>query len=212
VSTWNDAITGYNFGMQESDYSWWSRPEFTTYVHTDRRLYLPGEKIYIHAILRKNESSLTIPLEENFDLRITDPLGRELKNVSLKPNEFGSLFTELDLSKDAPLGMYSISVTTSENAEYIENGWSNFQVEVFKNPTFTATIDLKSPDIENEVLRNLRKVENTDPYTPWYPDVYTGEFTIEGIVKAKYYNGAEIRNTPFTYRVYRSEYYSSDYW
>ncbi len=41
VSTWNDGITGYNFGIKDSDYSWSSRPEFTSYLHTDRRLYLP---------------------------------------------------------------------------------------------------------------------------------------------------------------------------
>lgn len=31
-------------------------------------------------------------------------------------------------------------------------------------------------------------------------------------MKAKYYNGAEIKNTPFTYRVYRSDYYGAEYW
>lgn len=30
----------------------------------------------------------------------------------------------------------------------IENGYTNFQVEVFKNPTFTAEVKLKSSDIE----------------------------------------------------------------
>lgn len=31
-------------------------------------------------------------------------------------------------------------------------------------------------------------------------------------MKAKYYNGATLKNTTFNYRVYRSEYYPSDYW
>ncbi len=62
------------------------------------------------------------------------------------------------------------------------------------------------------MIKDLRKTSNTDPYNPWYSDIYKGNFTIEGIIKAKYYNGSEIKNTPFTYRVYRSDYYPSDYW
>lgn len=212
MSTWNDGITGYNFGIKDSDYSWSSRPDFTTYIHTDRRLYLPGEKVYIHAIVRKNSASLQIPEDEIFDIAINDPLGREVKRATLKPNEFGSISLEYEIPKEGALGSYSVNVTSTNSLEYIENGWSNFQVEVFKNPTFTATVDLKSPDLENDTIKDLRKTTNTDPYNPWYKDVYKGNFTIEGIVKAKYYNGAEIKNTAFTYRVYRSDYYADDYW
>ncbi len=212
MSTWNDGITGYNFGIKDSDYSYSTRSQYTSYLHTDRRLYLPGEKVYIHAILRKNDTSLTIPTDTSFDLIISDPMGRELKRTTLKSNEFGSLSTELSLSQDAPLGSYSVSIMPTTTSEYIENAWTNFQVEVFKNPTFTATVELKSPDLENNAIKNLRKVSNTDPYSPWYNEVYTGDFTIEGIVKARYYNGSDIKNTAFTYRVYRSEHYADDYW
>ncbi len=212
VSTWNDGITGYNFGIKDSDYSGDSKSLYTAYLHTDRRLYLPGEKVYIHAIIRQNEKSLTVPRDTPFDLVVNDPTGREVKRTTVMTNDFWSLSVDLDLAKDAPLGSYSMSIISTKNSEYIENGWGNFQVEVFKNPTFTATVTLKSPDVEGEIIRNLRKVENTDPYTPWYKDVYTGNFSIDWIVKAKYYNGAEMKNTSFTYRIYRSEYYGDDYW
>ena len=212
VSTWNDGITWYNFGIKDSDYSWSSRPEFTSYLHTDRRLYLPGEKVYIHVILRKNSASLLIPEDDIFDIAISDPLGREVKRATLKPNEFGSISLEYEIPKEWALGSYTFTVVSNNSLEHIENGWSNFQVEVFKNPTFTASVDLKSPDLENDVIKDLRKTSNTDPYNPWYSDIYKGNFTIEGIIKAKYYNGSEIKNTPFTYRVYRSDYYPSDYW
>jgi uncharacterized protein YfaS (alpha-2-macroglobulin family) len=73
VSTWNDGITGWNFGLKESDYTWDNRSLYSAYIHTDRRLYLPGETVYIKAIMRKNEKSLTIPENEAFDITITDP-------------------------------------------------------------------------------------------------------------------------------------------
>jgi uncharacterized protein YfaS (alpha-2-macroglobulin family) len=212
VSTWNDGITGYNFGIQDSDYSWMSRGRYTSYLHADRRLYLPGETVHIHAILRENTSSLTIPRDATFDLSITDPLGREVQKTTLNPNDFGAISLDLTLPKDTPLGSYNMSISPTNSTDYIENSWGNFQVEVFKNPTFTATVELKSDDIQDGSVKNLRKIHNTDPYSPWYDDVYTGDMTIQGIVRAKYYNGAEIKNAPFTYRVYRSTYYPEDYW
>jgi hypothetical protein len=94
VSTWNDGITGYNFGIKDSDYSYTNRWLYTAYFHTDRKLYLPGEKVYLHAIIRKNTKSLDIPSDAKFDLSIMDPLGKEVRHMTLKPNEFGTISTD----------------------------------------------------------------------------------------------------------------------
>jgi|GEM_PF-4420194 len=37
---------------------------------------------------------------------------------------------------------------------------------------FTAEVKLQSPDIENDVLRNIREKQNTDPNMPWYSSIY----------------------------------------
>ncbi len=76
---------------------------------------------------------------------------------------------------------------------FIENGYTYFQVEVFKNPTFTADVVLKSDNIENDFVSNLRKKPNLDTLNPWYRDVYSSTFSINGIVNARYYNGTEMR-------------------
>ncbi len=123
-------------------------------------------------MIRKNTKTLDIPKEGTFDLVISDPMGREIRRTTLKPNEFGSVSTEYDLPKESSLGSYSVSIMNTLGSEYVENGWTNFQVEVFKNPTFTASVTLKSPDLEGESVRNLRKESNTDPYSPWISDVY----------------------------------------
>jgi uncharacterized protein YfaS (alpha-2-macroglobulin family) len=68
--------------------------------------------------------------------------------MTLKPNEFGTISTDFDLPKDASLGSYSVSLVSNNSTEYVENGYTNFQVEIFKNPTFTATVELKSPELE----------------------------------------------------------------
>jgi uncharacterized protein YfaS (alpha-2-macroglobulin family) len=213
VSTWNDGITGWNFWMKDSDYSWNTRPEFSAYIHTDRRLYLPWEKVYIHAVIRRNASKLEIPQGEKFDITVTDPIGLEIKKITQIPNEYGTIFFDLDLDKNASLGSYTVNIARSNDSiGYIAGGYTNFQVEVFKNPTFTADVSLASPDVDSGVLTNLRKIENTDPSNPWYTSVYQSKFALEWTVKAHYYNGAEIRGTSFTYRIYRNQHYGDEYW
>lgn len=215
VSTWNDGITGWNFWLKEYDYSWDSRPPLSAYIHTDRRLYLPGDKVYIHAILRKNDTKLTIPVDTPFQARITDPLWTIVKEWTYKANDYGSIAFDFTLPTDAHLGSYSINIEPVENSGWyymISNSWSNFQVEVFKNPTFTAEVSLRSPDIDWDTLLNLREQSNTDPSSPWYSKVYESTFSLEWIVKAHYYNGQEIRNIPFSYRIYRNEHYDWSYW
>lgn len=213
VSTWNDGITGWNFGLKDSDYSWETRPKYSAYIHTDRLLYLPGEKVYVRAILRENDTALRIPSDTNFLVKVTDPIGTEIKNITMKPNEYGTISFDLSLDQEASLGSYSVSIVPFENQEtYISNGYTTFQVEVFKNPTFTAEVSLQSPDIEEDIVTSLRKNVNTDPSQPWYTDVYASTIALEGIVKAHYYNGAQMRGVPFTYRIYRNEHFSDLYW
>lgn len=215
VSTWNDGITGWNFWLKDSDYSWETRPVYSAYVHTDRRLYLPWEKVYVHAILRKNDSVLTIPKDISFVVQVNDPMGVEVKKVIMKPNDFGTISFDFILDKESMLWAYNVNITPfseTEQYEYISNGYTSFQVEIFKNPTFTANVVLKSPDIDADVVSNLRKKVNADPANPWYSDVYTSVIALEWFVKAHYYNGVEMRGVPFSYRIYRSQYFPESYW
>ncbi len=213
VSTWNDGITGWNFGLKDSDYSYFTRPLYSAYIHTDRKLYLPWEQVFFHAIIRKNENSLTLPANEKFTLQVSDSNGAVVSTTTLEPNEFGTISTDYLLPKDAPLWSYTVSLSPFDSSlGYIDNSYTQFQVEVFKNPTFTALVSLQSPDVEKNIIRNLRKNPNVDPNMPWYTSVYEGTFSLEWIVKAKYYNGAQIRWVPFRYRVYRAPHYDDSYW
>jgi uncharacterized protein YfaS (alpha-2-macroglobulin family) len=213
VSTWNDGITGWNFWMKDSDYSYDTRGAYMGYIHTDRKLYLPWETVNIHALIRKNDTSLTVPKWEKFHITLSDSNWQTVLDTVVSANEFGTLATSFDIPKSAPLGSWSLSVSPFDSSlGYIENSYTNFQVEIFKNPTFTAEVKLQSPDIENDVLRNIREKQNTDPNMPWYSSIYQWTFALEWIVKAHYYNGAEMKNIPFRYRIYRNEYYDNSYW
>ncbi len=213
VSTWNDGITGWNFGMKESDYGWDNRPLYSAYIHTDRRLYLPGEAVHIKGILRKNEKSLTIPENEIFDIVITDPEWKTVSSTRVKANAYGSITSTLNIAKDASLGAYNVSIqSVNDPNNYISNAYTSFQVEIFSNPTFTAEVQLSSPEVTSGVINNIREVANTDTANPWYKKAYKSNFTIEWVVKAHYYNGSQIRSVPFTYRIYKSIRYDMSYW
>jgi uncharacterized protein YfaS (alpha-2-macroglobulin family) len=110
VSTWNDGITGWNFGLKDSDYGWNDRSLYSAYTHTERRLYLPGDTVYIKSIMRKNESSITIPAGELFDVVITDPLGKTIYMMPVRSNTWGSVVTSIVLPADAPLGSYNVNI------------------------------------------------------------------------------------------------------
>ncbi len=215
VSTWNDGVTGWNFWLKDSDYSWETRPTYSAYIHTDRRLYLPGDRVYIHAIVRKNDAKLTIPKDTVFNITVTDPFWSIVKEGSYKSSEFGSFSTDFILQEEARLGSYSVNIEPQESTGgyyMMSNAFTSFQVEIFKNPTFTAEVTLRSPDIEDSTLLNLREVPNTDESNPWYSSKYESTFSLEGVVKAHYYNGQNIKNIPFSYRIYRNEYHDSSYW
>ena len=74
--------------MKESDYSYETRPKYTAYIHTERRLYLPGETVHIHGIIRENSTSLKVPENTSFNLIISDSMGKEISRIAMKPNEF----------------------------------------------------------------------------------------------------------------------------
>jgi MG2 domain/Bacterial Alpha-2-macroglobulin MG10 domain/Alpha-2-macroglobulin family/A-macroglobulin TED domain/Alpha-2-macroglobulin bait region domain len=213
VSTWNDGITGWNFGMKESDYGWDNRWIYSSYIHTDRRLYLPGETVHIKWYLRKNEANLTIPTGEEFDINISDQEWKQVASKRIKANSYGSISTSIILPNDASLGAYSVSVQSVRDPNmYLTNGYTTFQVEIFKNPTFTALVQLSSPQVTSGIINNIREVPNTDTSHPWYDKSYKSNITIEWIVKAHYYNGSQMRSIPFTYRIYKSVHYDMGYW
>ncbi len=199
VSTWNDGITGWNFGLKESDYGWSNRSLYSAYTHTDRRLYLPWEIVYIKGIVRKNLSSLSIPEGEVFDIVVSDPEWKVVTTTRVKSNAYGSITSSLTLAKDALLGSYNVNIQgVTDPNNYITNAYTNFQVEIFKNPTFTAEVTLSSPQVTNWVINNVRKVDNDDTSNPWYDTSYKSNLTIQWVIKAHYYNGAQIKNVPFT--------------
>jgi hypothetical protein len=163
--------------------------------------------------MRKNNASLTIPEGEVFDIVVTDPLGKISSTTRIKANSYGSLATSIVIPAGSTLGSWSVNIVSlSEPNIWVSGGYTNFQLEIFQNPTFTATVKLSSPEVVNNRVTNTKELANTDINTYWYDKRYSSVFSLEGIVTAKYYNGTTMKNIPFTYRIYKSPHYDDNYW
>ena len=209
ISTWNDGMTGYDFGIKESAYSYEVRPKYSAYFHTDHTHYLPWETLHIHAIVRENLPSLRVPENLPCSIAITDPFGKEISRIVLKPNEFGTLSSDYLLPKTASPGKYTVTLTTLDQTEYIAHGSTDFQVVTRIDQHPTASITLRSSDIEWESIIQLRKKDNIRSDSPWYDSFYEWKFSLEWIIKGKYIDGTLIKNTTFTYTIYRKKYQDS---
>ena len=221
-STWNSWIAPYNFWYKISQNYWddskkwdiptlnsyWeTEPSFYAYLNTDRKLYLPWEKVYFKAVLR-GSNKLSIPKNKLFNVIIKDPKNSVIYNKNLKVNDFWSIFDSIDLWKNAKLWYYKIFVKDIKNNEDL--AYETFAVEVFKKPKFKIDIWLETSWLKNWIVK-IDKVKKEE-YSYRTSETYLWKFNIKAIVKAKYYNWANLSNAKLTYKVYKEPYYEDDFW
>jgi len=184
---------------------WWEEKEILSHIFTDRKLYLPAEKVEIKAILRKS-SDLSIPRWKKVNLVVRDPQWKDLLNTDIKINDFGSINYWLKLTKESILWNYNISLFYDE-----KNIWnSGFSVEIFKNPKFKNDIMLETVWLNWELV----KITDTKVVKDYYREEnkYFWDFNIKARVSSKYYNGSSLKDGNFRYKVYKQYYYDNSYW
>jgi len=215
VSTWNSWIAPWNF-WYTTDYTydenqislqrWWDTQKYYSHIYTDRKLYLPGEQVNIKLVLR-NANDLSIPKsDETFKLKISNPKWEDIFDKEIKLNEFWSYSDSLSLRADFALWTYNIYLFKDEQAIY----YSNFSVEVFKNPKFKNEVMLKTTWLNNEFV----DIKDT-VIEKWYyyeNEVHTWKFSINADIISSYFSGPRVKNAQFTYKVYKQDYYSDNYW
>jgi uncharacterized protein YfaS (alpha-2-macroglobulin family) len=66
-------------------------------MHTERRLYLPGETVHIQGILRSVQNGKLLPVDTSstYTVVVTDTVGTEKLRKDIRPNEYGSIYTSL---------------------------------------------------------------------------------------------------------------------
>ncbi len=116
------------------------------YIHvlSDRKLYRPGQTVYIKGIaLEADEYGDTdqVISNEKLSLILRDANGKEIRTKELRTNEYGSVNAELVLPAGGLNGQYSIELSSGR-----AHGYHSITVEEYKRPRFAVNLDLPAAD------------------------------------------------------------------
>lgn len=182
-------------GMSLSDLKFSSGLTSRGYVYTEKPAYRPGETVNIRGIIREvSEGSYRVPGNPDYSVRVFDPKGRMLKDVSVKLSEFGGFDGAIAIDDGAPLGGYRISVSGSDGTGDACNG--SFEVRQYKLEKvklafeFPGKVIFRGETIEAKLKASYYwgspAAGETIDYT--LPDgrTYTQETDAEGIIRITY--------------------------
>lgn len=168
------------------------RPLDRTYVFTDRPAYRPQDKVQFKFICRSLAEGVyeTRPGRE-VAVKISDPRGEKLLEKTYKLNEFGSAAGELEIPKEAALGVYQVEFRDKANNRYMGNQ-ELFRLEEYKLPEFK--VEVKMPE-KNGVAETFRLGDR-----------------VRAAVQADYYSGGPVANAEVEYDLYQEPFYGDNPW
>ncbi len=132
----------YETSVQYSNSQFNDNTQTAIHIFTDRNLYRPGNQLKGKAIPVsfdiQTKSNRLFP-NEALTLTVRDPNYQEIHTEQLVTNEFGSVAFDFIINEDRLAGAYSIELKNKSN---IIRGNQRFQVEEYKRPTFTTSINI----------------------------------------------------------------------
>lgn len=174
---WNDGINPWDFDVPSEFYG----SDYQGYLYTDRPIYRPGQTVYFKGIVRADDDArYSLPEQiKTLEVQIEDPQGKELYQEELPLSDMGTLYDELVLDEEAPLGTYYIEIQDPEH-----NLWVNtsFRVAEYKKPEFQVTVSADR-------------------------DAYLGGDTIDVTAEAVYYFGGAVAGADVHWSVLSSDYW-----
>jgi uncharacterized protein YfaS (alpha-2-macroglobulin family) len=145
---------------------------------TDRPVYRPGHTVKWKSWIaqsRYDHTGASPFAGHSFTVHIHNPKGDKILDKTLKLDNYGGCDGEMELPKDATLGVYQVHTYYSGNM----HGSFNFRVEEYKKPEFEVKIDAPS-----------------EP-------VMLGE-KITATINAKYYFGAPVTTAKVKFKILRN--------
>jgi len=173
---WDSGIRPWDFNVS-ADYG---SGRYAGYLYTDRPIYRPGQTVYFKGIVRADDdANYTIPADlRELTVRVDDPEGKELYNEQLALSDMGTLFGELSLDEEAPLGTYYVQMQDPDRDFYAS---ASFMLAEYRKPEFQVAV-------------------TTDR------DAYLNGDTIHAVVEASYYFGGAVANAQVNWNVLSAEY------
>src|SRR5690606_26514508 len=108
--------------------------DYKAFLFTDRSIYRPGQTVYFKGILMKTDDGKSeVIANQNVDAILYDANSQEVKTLSLKTNEYGSVAGEFILPSSGLTGQFYIELDADDFNLYSE---TYFSVEEYKRPKF----------------------------------------------------------------------------
>ncbi|MEM8888753.1 MAG: MG2 domain-containing protein, partial [Bacteroidota bacterium] len=109
------------------------RSRQVVHFFTDRKIYRPGQTIYFKAIAMESlRNTHNLKKNHSLEIKFSDVNGQEIKKISLKTNDYGSVQGTFTAPDNGLTGRMSISTN---------GGYSDLSVEEYKRPKFEVAFD-----------------------------------------------------------------------
>lgn len=130
----NGGLSAWNFNASV-DYDR-AEERLRGFMHTDRGLYRPGEKVHMKGLARVTSlgAQLSIPKNKKVRVEIAGPRGKTFHSVDLTLSKFGGFWADIELPGDARLGDYRMTAKLDQGTFT-----QSFSVEEFRAATFEVT-------------------------------------------------------------------------
>ncbi|MCW7468677.1 alpha-2-macroglobulin family protein [Leptospira kanakyensis] len=149
-------------------------------IYFDRKLYRPGDRVEIKAVLADRKNGSLVPYaSRSVNLQIRDSRGKDISNTNLSSTGQGGVYSGYTIPSDAPLGHYSVSVYVPGKSYSVT--YDTFQVEEFRPVNFMVNV-------------NLANAVNRDQ-------------NVKGAVEGKYMFGAPMGGAKVSYSVLKRKRY-----
>ena len=158
-------------------YSSEGNKSYAVHSYTDRPLYRPGQTIYYKSIIRKilvRGWKYTPPINAPVKVEVRDPSGIRIMDAIKRTNSYGSINGKLDLSPEAPTGVYSMICTIGGEIHS-----HDIVIASYKKPEFKASVSFEK-------------------------DRYTQGDTLVANVSCQYYFGSPLSGAKLQWNVFRS--------
>ena len=161
----SNGLSSYNYNVStDSDRS---TVKLRGFMHTDRGLYRPGEKVHVKGLARvtKLGEPLDVPGEgKKVTVTVSGPQGKLFTQTEAKLSAFGGFWFDLDLPGDARLGDYVVRAQL-DSGSFVRD----FTVEDYRTATYEVTGKTTTASV-------------------------VGKGTVVATVAANYFYGAPVRN------------------
>jgi len=151
---WRDGIAPWSFSQ---NYDFFPR-KYRVYMYADRPVYRPGQPVYFRGVVRnKDDVTYTLPDLESVPVLVRDTQGEVVYDQDVPLTSFGTFNAEFNLSEDAALGYYSISVELPSDHEYRgEGGSTSFIVAEYRLPEIQVDVTAQEDEVvQGDMVRVL---------------------------------------------------------